>query len=287
LSPSAVALKHPAERDLPERDLADPRKANAAPARRRRVDLFLVTGIAVALLATVAGIALTGVKLVYFLQPTGALIVLGGTLGVTLITTPRHALFNSARHVLSMIWTHEADRQEVVEEIMRYVKTARTKGLLAIEPQIPNVADRFLRDALFHTLDVQQRGGLQALLETKMRLCERQGETDAKVLEVAGGFAPTIGVLGTVVGLIEVLRQFSNVSLVAAGVGTAFVSTIYGLALANLILLPAAHRIRARVAETFELHELMIEGALCLVEGIHPSLVRERLNSFLRDQRPE
>jgi len=246
----------------------------------------MLAGIVVALAATAAGIALTGVKLVYFLQPTGALIVLGGTLGVTLVTTPRHALFNSMRHVGGLIWTRDASRNDVIEEIMGYVKTARNKGLLAIEPMIPNVEDQFLRDALFHTLDVQQRGGLQALLETKMRLCERQGETDAKALEVAGGFAPTIGVLGTVVGLIEVLRQFSNVSAVASGVGTAFVSTIYGLALANLILLPASHRIRARVAETFELHELMIEGALCLAAGIHPSLVRERLNAFLREKQP-
>jgi len=246
----------------------------------------MLLGVVIALAATVAGIALTGVKIIYFLQPTGALIVLGGTFGVTLITTPRHALFNSVRHVFGLLWTREANRSAVIEEIMGYVKTARTRGLLAIEPLIPGVDDPFLRDALFHSLDVQQRGGLQALLETKMRLCERQGETDAKALEVAGGFAPTIGVLGTVVGLIEVLRQFSNVSAVATGVGTAFVSTIYGLALANLILLPAAHRIRARVAEAFELHELMIEGTLCLVEGIHPSLVRERLNAFLREKHP-
>ena len=272
MSSSAVALKQ----------VAEPREA----VRRRRLDVFVLAGIIVALAATVAGIALTGVKLTYFLQPTGALIVLGGTLGVTLITTPRHALINSARHAAGLIWSPEANRAEVIEEIIGYVKTVRNKGILAIEPLIPNVQDSFLRDALWHTMDVQQRPALQALLETKLRLCERQGETDAKVLEVAGGFAPTIGVLGTVVGLIDVLRQFSNVSAVAAGVGTAFVSTIYGLALANLILLPAAHRIRARVAETFELHELMIEGALCLFEGIHPSLVRERLNSFLREKLP-
>jgi chemotaxis protein MotA len=273
LSTSAVALKQVAE--------------TRETVRRRRLDVFVLAGIVVALSATVAGIALTGVKPSYFLQPTGALIVLGGTLGVTLITTPRHALFNSARRVFGLIWTNEMNRVDVIEEIVGYVKTARNKGILAIEPLIPKVQDSFLREALFHTMDVQQRPALQALLETKIRLSERQGEADAKALEVAGGFAPTIGVLGTVVGLIDVLRQFSNVSAVAAGVGTAFVSTIYGLALANLILLPAAHRIRSRVAETFEMHELMMEGALCLFEGIHPSLVRERLNAFLREKHPQ
>ena len=103
----------------------------------------------------------------------------------------------------------------------------------------------------------------------------------AKVLEVAGGFAPTIGVMGTVVGLIDVLRQFSSLSTVASGVGAAFTSTFYGLALANIALLPVAHRIRAWTSETFDLQEMMTEGALCLFDGMHPRLIRQRLRSYL------
>ncbi len=131
---------------------------------------------------------------------------------------------------------------------------------------------------------MKSRDEFQAVLETKLRLRERQGDADAKVLEVAEGFAPAIGVIGTVVGLIEVLRQFSNMSSVALGIGTAFVSTMYGLALANLILLPAAHRIRASVAETFEIEEMILEGGLALMDDIHPSLIRERLNCFRRQE---
>lgn len=104
------------------------------------------------------------------------------------------------------------------------------------------------------------------------------------MFEVAGGFAPTIGVLGTVVGLMDVLRQFSNISAVAGGTGTAFVSTVYGLALANLIFLPAAQRMRAHVAEQFEMHEMIVEGTLCLFDGVHPALVRDRLSCFLRTE---
>ena len=105
---------------------------------------------------------------------------------------------------------------------------------------------------------------------------------DAKILEVAGGFAPTIGILGTVVGLIDVLRHFSNVASVGHGIGTAFVSTIYGLTLANLVLLPVANRIRARVADLFEVQELIMESVLALVDGVHPMALRQRLTSFLR-----
>jgi chemotaxis protein MotA len=183
---------------------------------------------------------------------------------------------------MDLMWTPQVNREALIDEIMSYARAARTKGLLDIEERIEQASDPFMREALFLTMDVNSRPELQAALETKVRLREREGEADAKMLEVAGGFAPTIGVVGTVVGLIEVLRQFSDLSSVTYGIGTAFVSTIYGLALANFILLPAAHRIRARVAEAFEVQELICEGALCLFDRIHPSLVRDRLNSFLR-----
>src|SRR6202042_1892818 len=141
----------------------------------------------------------------------------------------------------------------------------------------------FLRECLQLAMDSKNRAELQITLETKVRQLERQGETDARAFEVAGGFAPTIGVLGTVVGLMDVLRQFANISSVAAGTGTAFVSTIYGLGLANLILLLSAQRMRAHAAEQYETNEMIVEGTLCLFDGLHPALIRDRLSCFLRD----
>jgi chemotaxis protein MotA len=236
-------------------------------------------------LATIAGIASTGVNLAYFLQPTAAWIVLGGTLGVTLVTTPQNALRHSIRRVLGIVRQPVIDREDLINEIISYIRRARIHGLLAVEPTIKQASNSFLREMLSLAIDVKSRSEFQSTLETKLRLRERQGDADAKVLEVAAGFAPAIGVIGTVVGLIEVLRQFANMSSVALGIGTAFVSTMYGLALANLILLPAAHRIRASVAEAFELEEMMVEGGLGLFDNTHPSLVRERLNCFLREER--
>jgi chemotaxis protein MotA len=185
--------------------------------------------------------------------------------------------------VFELIRSEETDRVELIEELMRYVKFARSMGLLMIEPMIRGASSAFLKESLELCVDADDRAALRGALETKVRLRERQGETDAKVLEVAGGFAPTIGVLGTVVGLIEVLRNFSDLTSVANGIGAAFVSTIYGLGLANMILLPAAHRIRARIAEQFETHEMIVDAVICMAEGTHPALVRERLNAFLRE----
>ncbi len=258
-------------------------KATVAARVSKRIDLGMFAGILVAVTAVIAGVATTGVRLSYFVQPSGILIVFGGTFGVTLVTTPRHALRNAAARVFSLIWERPVNRSELIAEILACIRVARTRGLVGIEPMLEKIGHPFLRETLRLSLDVQ-RGEFQTAIETKLRLRERGGEADAKTFEVAGGFAPTIGVLGTVVGLVDVLRRFSDVPSVAGGVGMAFASTLYGLGLANLLLLPLAHRIRATVAEQFETGELILEGALCLLDGVHPSLVPERLNSFLREE---
>jgi chemotaxis protein MotA len=262
-----------------------------APARSasRRPDFFLLAGAGIAVCAIIAGMISTGIGAGYFLQPAGALIVLGGTLGVTLITTPPRALLHSLGRVRHLLVAPASAREEIIDEIVRYARLARRDGIMALERLAPDCSDLFLRDSLLLALDVKDRVELQSALEMELRLRERQGEADARTFEVAGGFAPTLGIIGTVVGLIEVLRHFSDIQAVGAGIGTAFVSTMYGLALANLFLLPVAHRIRARVAERLEVQELMAEGVLCLIDGVHPALIRLRLKSFLREsvlQRP-
>jgi chemotaxis protein MotA len=258
--------------------------AEHAPRARRKIDLWLLAGIFVALGAVLAGIASAGIHIGYFFQPTGVLIVLGGTLGVTFITTPHVTLFRAARGAMALLRTTSENRETVMEELLALSRTARSKGLFGLELTINTVERPFLRESLQWVMDAKNRVELQATLETKLRQLERQGETDARVFEVAGGFAPTIGVIGTVVGLMEVLRQFSNISSVAAGTGIAFISTIYGLGLANLILLPSAQRMRAHVADQLETNEMIAEGALCLFDGVHPALVRDRLSCFLRGE---
>jgi chemotaxis protein MotA len=242
----------------------------------------MVGGIVVAIGTVLAGIASAGIRIGYFFQPTGVLIVLGGTIGVTFITTPRQALYRAVRSAIALLWTPAGNREALMEQIVAFSKSMRPKGIFGLEPLLGQVSEPFLRDALMLAMDARNHAELQSMLETKLRQVEKQGETDARAFEVAGGFAPTIGVLGTVVGLMDVLRQFSNISSVAAGTGTAFVSTIYGLALANLILLPSAQRMRAHVAEQYETHEMIIEGTLCLFAGLHPALIRDRLSCFLR-----
>jgi chemotaxis protein MotA len=182
--------------------------------------------------------------------------------------------------------TAPASPESLVEGILAYSRIARNGGMLKIEPTIAQARNPFLRQVLALALDVRNREELRAALDVMLRARERQGESDAKALETAGGFAPTIGVLGTVVGLIDALRHFSDLSSVATGVGTAFVSTMYGLALANLLLLPAAHRIRNGSEDDAQADELIAEGGLGIYDSVHPTLLRERLNGFLRNSDP-
>jgi chemotaxis protein MotA len=207
-------------------------------------------------------------------------------LGATIVTTPKRALQSAMRRLAGLWWERGPARAELVEEILSYVRLARTRGMIALEPAVRKSRYEFLRESLALALDVH-KPDLQAAIETQIRLHERHGEADARTLETAGGFAPTIGVLGTVVGLIDALRRFSDLSAVAGGVGTAFASTLYGVGLANLLLLPLAQRIRAAVAVNFETEELILEGVVCILDGIHPALAAERLKAFLDNKQAE
>jgi chemotaxis protein MotA len=271
----------------PQAALANP--ANPKPLRaqtRPRLDGLFLAGVTIAFAATLIGIASTGVSLAYFFQPTGAIIVLGGTLGVILITTPAQSLVHCVHRVKDLFAASDRDPQALIEQIVECAR-ARRRGIVALEPLIDHVRDEFFQKGLQLATDLTDRQELKSILETELHMAERQGEADAKTLEVAGGFAPTIGIIGTVVGLIDVLRHFSNPQAIGYGIGTAFVSTIYGLTLANLVLLPAAHRIRTHVAAKFETQEIILEGLLAIVDTVHPEIIRMRLNAFVRRSGPD
>ena len=249
----------------------------------RRTDHWMLSGLLIGALAVVAGIAMSGAGLRYFLQPSSALIVLGGTIGITLVTSPSDSLRMVSKRIAQLAARPHSERESLIEEIVELSRLARRGGMLAIEPQVLKIKNDYLRNGLLTALDVRDTTELQVVLENELKLSERHGQADANALETAAGYAPTIGILGTVVGLIEVLKHFSDVHAIGPGIGAAFVSTIYGLAAANFFLLPLAHRIHARVAESTETQELIAEGVLCIFASMHPSIVRQRLAPFLRE----
>ena len=247
-------------------------------------DTWLFGGLLLGAIAVIGGIAISGAELRYFFQPSSALIVLGGTFAITLVTSPRKSLEQACRRVWTLRTSGTSGRETLIEEIVEYARVARRGGMLTLEPMVPKIKNEHLRNGLLMALDVRDLSELQVVLDTELKLAERHGQADASSLEVAAGYAPTIGILGTVVGLIEVLKHFSDLKMIGPGIGAAFVSTIYGLAAANFLLLPLAHRIHARVAEDCETRELIGEGVLCIYTIMHPSLVRQRLAPYLREE---
>ena len=257
---------------------------NPPPSKPRPAhDQWMLGGLLLGALAVIAGIALSGAGLKYFLQPSSALIVFGGTLGITLVTLPKDSLRMIVRRIRHVSARPTAEREALIEEIVELARLARRGGMLAIEPHVARIKNDYLRNGLLTALDVRDMTELQVVLENELKLSERHGQADAAALETAAGYAPTIGILGTVVGLIEVLKHFTDIRAVGPGIGAAFVSTIYGLTTANFLLLPLAHRIQARVAETTETEELIAEGVMCIFASMHPSIVRQRLAPYLRE----
>ena len=243
----------------------------------------MISGLLLGALAVIAGIAMSGAGLRYFFQPSSALIVLGGTFGITLVTLPKDSLRMVSKRIRELAARPNLEREALIEEIVELSRLARRGGMLAIEPLVLRIQNDYLRNGLLTALDVRDITELQIVLENELKLSERHGQADASALETAAGYAPTIGILGTVVGLIEVLKHFSDIRSIGPGIGAAFVATIYGLATANFLLLPLAHRIHARVAEATETQELIAEGVMCIFASMHPSIVRQRLAPYLRE----
>jgi chemotaxis protein MotA len=252
------------------------------PESAARLDWGLAAGFVISAIAVLMAAGAAGVGLSLFVQPAALLMVLGGTLGATLVTTPTAALRSALGRFITLARLVRFDRAAFVEQITDHARSGRSKGLVQLEAVAESIHEPLLREGLLLAADGLGRDDIASALELRLRLMERQGEADARVFENAGGFAPTIGVMGTVLGLLTVMRQFSDLTAVAGGIGTAFVSTLYGLGLANLVLLPLANRIRASVAESYELGEMAMEGALCVRDGMPTRLVHERLSHYVR-----
>jgi chemotaxis protein MotA len=197
-----------------------------------------------------------------------------------MVTTPLKTLIRAAKYLGHVFFEQGEDPQQVIEEIIGYATKARKNSIISLESDLPNIADPFLRKALSLTVDGTDLQALRAMMELDLALHQRSGEAVAKVYESAGGYAPTIGIIGAVLGLIQVMKHLENIEEVGRGIAVAFVATVYGVASANLFFLPAGNKIKARLRDSLHLRELMLEGVCSIVEGLNPKLIRVKLEGF-------
>jgi chemotaxis protein MotA len=262
-------------------------KKKSSPKSAARLDFATLGGLIVAFGGIIGGLILEGGHIGEIAQYTAAIIVLGGTLGAVMVTTPMHVL-SGAVAKLAAIFIEKQQRPDViVEEIIGYATKARKGGIVSLEQEADQIEDPFLRKVLNLAVDGTDLQEIRKMMELEISIEEHQAESEAKVFEAAGGYAPTVGIIGAVLGLIQVMKNLANIDEVGHGIAVAFVATIYGVGLANVFFLPAANKLRARAHAAIQIRELILEGIIGIVEGLNPKLIRIKLEAYTRTTKPK
>src|SRR5271157_2019111 len=261
--------------------MADAKAGRPKKAAAERPDLASLGGLVAGVGGILTGLLLEGGRVKDVAQFTAALIVFGGTLGAVMLTTPMPVLIRAAGKIKSVFFDRVYTPDGVIEEIIEYATQARKQGIVSLEQQAAAIQDPFLRKTLNLAVDGIDMSQIRSIMELEIALLEQDGEMEAKVFESAGGYSPTIGIIGAVLGLIQVMKNLANVDEVGRGIAVAFVATIYGVGSANIFFLPAASKLKARSHERVRFRELTLEGILGIAEGVNHRLIRIKLDAFL------
>lgn len=259
-----------------------PQAASQAKAKFRstRPDIASILGILVALGALLGGLIMDGGKVSDVTQVTAAIIVLGGTLGAVMVTSPLSSLIAAAAGLKRVFFEDVINTEAAIDEIVGYATKARKSSLISLEEDLETIDDPFLKKALTLAVDGTDLQELRKMVELDLVQAEKKAEAEAKVFEAAGGYSPTIGIIGAVMGLIQVMKHLENIEEVGKGIAIAFVATVYGVAAANLLFLPCANKLKTRGQKDVQLKELLLEGVSSILEGMNPKLIRVKLEAF-------
>jgi chemotaxis protein MotA len=244
------------------------------------MDIATIIGLVLGLGAILGGAVLEGLHFGSLIQPTAALIVLGGTFGAAFISFPMDSAVQAVKD-LKMLFVNPQKPDDLIPIILELANRARKNGILSLEEDSKNSKDLFLRKALTLCVDGVEPKDTQDILEIELATYEEHAKMSAEFYEAAGGYAPTIGIIGAVLGLIHVMSNLSDTSKLGAGIAVAFVATIYGLVTANIICLPFASKIKMRIKSELQRREMLLAGILGIQQGSNPRFIEERLKSFL------
>ena len=247
------------------------------------MDKATLAGLFLAVGGILFGLMLEGGNLGQVIQPTAALIVFGGTLGAVLIQYPLPVALVAFRRLAQIFVEPGENAQSTVDLLVNYANQARREGIISLDKELVNIRDPFLHHALMLAVDGTDPEELRKIMELELDNKEEQEEKIPQLFESAGGFSPTIGIIGAVLGLIQVMQHLDKIDEVGKGIAVAFVATLYGVGAANLILLPAAGKLKIRIRDEQIIREMTIEGAVSILEGINPRMLREKLLGFLTE----
>ena len=248
------------------------------------MDLGTLLGIGIALFGILFGQFLEGGSVFQILQPTAALIVGGGTIGATMIGYPLETFKQAMTELVYVFKEDELSPNETIDQVIQFTNKARREGIIALEKDAASIEDPFFRKAIMMAVDGSEPRELRETMEVELQYMEERGEQIPKIFEAAGGYAPTIGIIGAVLGLIQVMQHLDNIEEVGHGIAVAFVATIYGVGLANILFLPAANKLKLKIRKRMIIKEMMLEGTLGILEGQNPRMIEGKLASFLDEE---
>jgi chemotaxis protein MotA len=251
------------------------------------VDKSTWLGLLLAIAGIIGGLLVEGGNLSQILQPTAAMIVFGGTVGAVLVQFPLRVVLASFRQLAHVFFEPKDNAQANIHEILRYANKARREGIISLDNDIAAVQDPFLKKSLMLAVDGMEAQELRHIMELEMDNLEENEEKIPQVFESAGGFAPTVGIIGAVLGLIQVMQHLDHIDEVGRGIAVAFVATIYGVGSANLFFLPAAGKLKIRLRAEQVIRKMTLEGVLSIMEGMNPRMLESKLLGFLAEQKQE
>jgi chemotaxis protein MotA len=244
------------------------------------IDRISVVGLVLGLAAIVGGQVLEGGHVSSLLQPTAFVIVVGGTLGAVMLQSPLPVFREGMVMVKWVFVPPTVDPLRQIADFSRWSQIARKEGLLALEQHATAVKDPFVAKGLHLLVDGAEPERLREVLEVQLTAIESRLKAAAKIWESAGGYAPTIGILGAVMGLIHVMENLSDPTRLGGGIAVAFVATIYGVGAANLVFIPITRKLLANIARVITLRELQIDGLVGIASGDNPRVLEGRLQGY-------
>ncbi|MGX2041265.1 flagellar motor protein [Methylocaldum sp. MU1018] len=245
------------------------------------MDPLSIIGVTLGLVAVLGGNWLEGGHIASLLNGPAMVIVFGGTLGATLLQTPPAVFLYAVKMLKWVFMTPPIDHQERIKKIVGWSALARREGLLGLETFIGDEREPLAKKGLQLLVDGNEPEAIRDSLEVEIYARRQRELSAAKVYEAMGGYAPTVGIIGAVMGLIHVMQNLSDPGKLGAGIATAFVATIYGVSFANLIVLPIANKLKSRAQANNQARELILEGIISIAEGENPRNIEMKLTGFL------
>jgi chemotaxis protein MotA len=245
------------------------------------MDLLTLGGIILAFVAILGGQILEGGHVSSILQLTAAIIVMGGTVGAVMVNYPMPIFLKAITNAKMVFFNVHVDSKSVITQIVELATISRKQGLLALEGKLKTMGDPFLKKGVQMVVDGTEAKAIREILEIEVEQFEEENTLSGKVYESLGGFAPTIGILGAVMGLIHVMENLADPSKLGGGIAVAFVATIYGVGAANLLFLPMGGKIKLKTKELVLARQLIIEGLVSLAQAENPKMIEEKLKGYL------